>query len=368
MKRIVTALLYVFPPTGTAPSPARRYRRHARLGLIALCASSVLGGAVARAQDGGGGQPHVAAAMQADQGVEALLRQVEQQITSGHTMAPEGDNALVTWHRLLEVVSPASPSTLKALTDFAAYTRSRAAEEQAAGRLVVASDLTVFADQATELLQRESTAPAASSAAAPPVAPADNVRDKPTSTVRTDVATQGAQPSETPNGSAPPAAPAEPQRSEIPPAQTEIPPAASPAPSAAVALAAVNKDVATPAAPVASNTGVAAAVPAPHPSVPARTAKEQAAAAAFASRGDAMLVLQDITAARLFYEYAANAGSARAAAALAKTYDPVFLNQIGAVGTKPDPAMAANWYRKAAALGDREAEARLRTLGAEAAQ
>jgi TPR repeat protein len=76
-----------------------------------------------------------------------------------------------------------------------------------------------------------------------------------------------------------------------------------------------------------------------------------------------MLAIKDISAARVFYEYAANAGSARAAMALAETYDAAFLDQLGAVGPRPNPAMAADWYRKAAALGDRSAEAWLRALG-----
>jgi TPR repeat protein len=64
-----------------------------------------------------------------------------------------------------------------------------------------------------------------------------------------------------------------------------------------------------------------------------------------------MLAQRDISAARKFYEYAANAGSARAATALARTYDPSYATQMGELGLQPDPALAAVWYRKAAALG-----------------
>ena len=142
-----------------------------------------------------------------------------------------------------------------------------------------------------------------------------------------------------------------------------MPPAGSAAISASVSVAATDNASMLPA-PAAGKADVAPAALAPHPSTPTRTAQELAAAAAFTSRGDAKLALQDIVAARGFYEYAANAGSARAAMALAETYDPTFLSAMGAMGTKPNPAMAANWYRKAAALGDRGAEARLRTLEA----
>jgi TPR repeat protein len=74
------------------------------------------------------------------------------------------------------------------------------------------------------------------------------------------------------------------------------------------------------------------------------------------------LAVKDVSAARRFYEYAANAGSARAATALARTFEPGFLAQLGVIGLRPDPALAAFWYRRAAALGDRDAEAWLHNL------
>jgi hypothetical protein len=80
------------------------------------------------------------------------------------------------------------------------------------------------------------------------------------------------------------------------------------------------------------------------------------------SRGDAMLELGDISAARRLYERAAALGSARAATAAGKTYDAAFLASIHARGIVPDAAAAAAWYRKAVALGDREAAGRLARL------
>jgi hypothetical protein len=80
------------------------------------------------------------------------------------------------------------------------------------------------------------------------------------------------------------------------------------------------------------------------------------------SRGDELLALGDISAARLLYERAAAAGSARAATALGKTYDPAFLASTQARGITPDRAAAASWYRKGAALGDAEAVDRLARL------
>ncbi len=82
---------------------------------------------------------------------------------------------------------------------------------------------------------------------------------------------------------------------------------------------------------------------------------------ALIQRGDAMLALGDLSAARLLYERAAAGGDGHAATAAGKTYDPAFLARFGGV-IPGDPAMAAGWYRRAIALGDREAEEALARL------
>jgi TPR repeat protein len=69
-------------------------------------------------------------------------------------------------------------------------------------------------------------------------------------------------------------------------------------------------------------------------------------------RGDAMLATGDISAARLLYQPAAEAGSGPAAAALGRTFDPAFLASIGAIGIQPDPSAAAKWYQRADSLGE----------------
>ncbi len=86
------------------------------------------------------------------------------------------------------------------------------------------------------------------------------------------------------------------------------------------------------------------------------------------NRGNAMLESNDISAARRFYVYAARTGSAPAAMALAETYDPAVLKRLKVIGLQPDPALAAEWYGKAAALGDEQAETRLRMLLSNAAK
>ena len=49
----------------------------------------------------------------------------------------------------------------------------------------------------------------------------------------------------------------------------------------------------------------------------------------------------DISAARLFDECAAQAGSGQAATAVGRTFDPNALAQMGVIGTKPDPTTAS---------------------------
>jgi TPR repeat protein len=85
--------------------------------------------------------------------------------------------------------------------------------------------------------------------------------------------------------------------------------------------------------------------------------------AALVRRGAAMLAVGDVSAARLLFERAAEGGSAAAALAAGRTYDPQTLAAIGAFGIPADPAAAARWYRRAAELGDAEAEVALRRLG-----
>jgi hypothetical protein len=76
-------------------------------------------------------------------------------------------------------------------------------------------------------------------------------------------------------------------------------------------------------------------------------------------RGDAAVADGDIIAARMLFERAAGLGSASAATRAGKTYDIEFLLQSGARGIRGDQNTAAAWYRRAAALGDPEARARL---------
>ena len=77
-------------------------------------------------------------------------------------------------------------------------------------------------------------------------------------------------------------------------------------------------------------------------------------------RGNDSLALGDIAAARLLLQKAADAKSASAALALGNKYDP---NEAISQPGNADPGRAADWYRKAQALGDPTATGLLRRLG-----
>lgn len=115
----------------------------------------------------------------------------------------------------------------------------------------------------------------------------------------------------------------------------------------------------TPTSAAPQPTPISAAPPNPQPS--------SAEIAALLTRGDGFLGARDITSARLFYELAADAGSASAALRLGATFDPGFLSGAGIREIFGDVAQAASWYRRARDLGDPAAESRLENLHRERA-
>ena len=84
--------------------------------------------------------------------------------------------------------------------------------------------------------------------------------------------------------------------------------------------------------------------------------------AALMTRAKSLLALGDIAAARLLLERAANAQDASAAFLLAQTYDPAVLGVSDTRSITADPAMARDWYRKAASFGSADAQQRLTQL------
>jgi hypothetical protein len=82
---------------------------------------------------------------------------------------------------------------------------------------------------------------------------------------------------------------------------------------------------------------------------------------ALLERGDYMLGLGNVVAARSLYERAVDLGTGVAALKLGDTYDSEFLTKLNLRGIKPDPAMAEKWYRKAQEMNVPQAKERLNT-------
>lgn len=144
-------------------------------------------------------------------------------------------------------------------------------------------------------------------------------------------------PSETPPpvAEAPKAPVQTPQRAPEPAAKSAaLPPAAAPVPSAPIA-----------------------------PARPALSPEARQRATQFMSRATSLLDQGNIAAARLFFERAAEEGSAEGALALGGTYDEAELANMKSLGLKPDPRLARRWYERARDLGSSAAEARLTRLG-----
>jgi len=83
---------------------------------------------------------------------------------------------------------------------------------------------------------------------------------------------------------------------------------------------------------------------------------------ALISRGSDFLKIGDFSAARILLQRGAESGSADAALMLGKTFDPLFLHEIGAIGIKADVARCRQWYQKAVELGSETAAQRLANL------
>jgi hypothetical protein len=118
-------------------------------------------------------------------------------------------------------------------------------------------------------------------------------------------------------------------------------------------------------APTAPVVAVAPAVREPIPvtreAAPARRIDPDELTALL-KRAKSLLAIGDITSARLLLERAADAQEAEAALMLAGTYDPQVLGSQDLRSVTPDAAAAKVWYQKAAQLGSADAKRRLGQL------
>jgi hypothetical protein len=143
---------------------------------------------------------------------------------------------------------------------------------------------------------------------------------------------------------------AEPLRWQVQIALAQKRPAGSPPPPAMATMA-----PASPGSP-----------PKPPESIGSMKAAQPLRAASRAQMNRARELLQnnDVAAARLIFKRLAETGLAEAAFNLAQTYDPDFLKTILTAGLEPDPALARQWYERAAAMGDAAAASRVSELNA----
>jgi hypothetical protein len=106
------------------------------------------------------------------------------------------------------------------------------------------------------------------------------------------------------------------------------------------------------------------AAPKVPPPRPALSPADHKRAVVLMQHGRNVLANGDVVSARLFFERAARIGLGEAALAMAETFDPDELRRIGVLGIRPDVDEARKWYEEAKALGESEAERRLRRLNA----
>lgn len=132
-------------------------------------------------------------------------------------------------------------------------------------------------------------------------------------------------------------------------------------PEPAARDAALEVAAVTPAAVVAVAPAVREPVPVTREAVPARRIDPDELAVLL-TRAKSLLAIGDITSARLLLERAADAQEAEAALMLAGTYDPQVLGSQDLRSVTADPAAARVWYQKAAELGSADARRRLGQL------
>ncbi|MBN8929307.1 MAG: hypothetical protein J0H19_22135 [Rhodospirillales bacterium] len=208
-----------------------------------------------------------------------------------------------------------------------------------------ATEATAAAQSPTERQGSDATAPAQAggpaSAASAPAAPASVA---PAAAAPSPPAPAGAAPAATATATTSPSAP--------PVAPAIVPPGTS-----------ASGTEAAPAQATSAAIGRSERAPAPAASPATRSAPlAPEIVATLMRRGEVMRGTGDISAARLLFDRAAEAGSGRAALEAGRLRDPAWLTAAGAIGVAPDPRAAAAWYRRAIDLGEPEARPLLQRL------
>jgi Bacterial SH3 domain len=133
-------------------------------------------------------------------------------------------------------------------------------------------------------------------------------------------------------------------------------------PDTASGVAKLKLGLVTPDGRIIASTDTALTIAADPKSALVLRPQESALIADLIAHGNKMVDVGYFPGARAYFQRAAEAGSGEAALALGLTYDPGFIEKIGAQGIKPEPEQAQAWYERAAALGAQGAEAKLAEL------
>jgi hypothetical protein len=151
---------------------------------------------------------------------------------------------------------------------------------------------------------------------------------------------------------------------QLKPAPAAIaPPASTPAPQSAEAVSPqTNAPETRPERRQAATTPVTRPQPPPAQEGSTALRLDSEEITALIDRGSDLLKRGDLASARLFLRRAAEAGSADAALMLGSTFDPLTIEQLGAIGVAPDVARARQWYERAVELGSDAAAQRLAKL------
>ena len=80
------------------------------------------------------------------------------------------------------------------------------------------------------------------------------------------------------------------------------------------------------------------------------------------ARGNSYLDEGDTVSARRFFQLAARQGSDEATMLVGLTYDPLYFEQTGVVGMRPEAEKAVEWYAKAITMGSKAAATRMQKL------
>jgi hypothetical protein len=138
-----------------------------------------------------------------------------------------------------------------------------------------------------------------------------------------------------------------------------------PAPAAPAPVAAAPTAAAAAAIPVSvpqAESGVSASLAAAPSGVTVTPAAAEAGPSDLVGKGNRLLASGDLVAARSFFERAFTLGAADGALGAGKTYDPTVYASLKVQGLAPDPVRAMEWYMRAAAAGQAEANAAIATL------